>query len=226
MKELSVFVDESGDFGEYDFRSPFYILAFVFHNHDDDISEELTVLNEKLRNYGLQNRAVHTGPIIRKEEEYSSFTLEDRRSIMRHLVSFYRHADIRYTTVHIEKKHITAPDDMAGALARQLSLFVVNHLHTFQSYDVVKIYYDNGQILVSRILHSVFSALLNNVQFKKAVKPSNYRLFQIADMICTMELIRLKMSEKRLSKSELRFFGEPRVIRHRFLKIIDAKKLQ
>ena len=226
MKELSIFVDESGDFGKYDFHSPYYILAFVFHDQENDISEEIAVLNHKLSRYGLQNRAVHTGPVIRKEEEYSAFTIEDRRTIMRHLISFYRHAEINCTAVHIEKKHIGVLENMAAALAAKISAFITKYLTVFQSFDVVKIYYDNGQILVSKILHSVFCSLLVNVQFKKAVKPSNYRLFQIADMICTMELIRLKMETNLLSNSELSFFGEPRVIRRSFLKIIDTKKLQ
>ena len=35
MRELSVFVDESGDFGEYDYHSPYYIITLVFHNQDN-----------------------------------------------------------------------------------------------------------------------------------------------------------------------------------------------
>ena len=31
MKELSVFVDESGDFGQYEQHSPFYIISLVMH---------------------------------------------------------------------------------------------------------------------------------------------------------------------------------------------------
>ena len=31
MKEISIFVDESGDFGEYNHISPFYIVTMVFH---------------------------------------------------------------------------------------------------------------------------------------------------------------------------------------------------
>lgn len=31
-KELSIFIDESGDFGKYDYQSPFYILTLVFHD--------------------------------------------------------------------------------------------------------------------------------------------------------------------------------------------------
>ena len=30
-RELSIFVDESGDRGEYDYHAPYYIVSFVFH---------------------------------------------------------------------------------------------------------------------------------------------------------------------------------------------------
>lgn len=43
MKEISVFVDESGDFGEYDFRSPYYIISLVVHDQDKDISHEVSM---------------------------------------------------------------------------------------------------------------------------------------------------------------------------------------
>ena len=33
MKELSIFIDESGDFGSYEPHSPFYIITMVFHEH-------------------------------------------------------------------------------------------------------------------------------------------------------------------------------------------------
>ena len=32
MKGLSIFIDEYGDFGEYDFRSPHYIISMVLHD--------------------------------------------------------------------------------------------------------------------------------------------------------------------------------------------------
>ena len=37
MKELSIFVDESGDFGEYAVHSPYYIITMVYHEQDKDI---------------------------------------------------------------------------------------------------------------------------------------------------------------------------------------------
>ena len=41
MKELSVFVDESGDFGEYSFHAPFYIVTMVFHNQEIEIESKI-----------------------------------------------------------------------------------------------------------------------------------------------------------------------------------------
>jgi hypothetical protein len=45
VKELSVFIDESGDFGEYSPHSPYYIITMVFHDQSNDIREALTKLN-------------------------------------------------------------------------------------------------------------------------------------------------------------------------------------
>lgn len=225
MRELSVFVDESGDFGEYDFHSPYYILSFVFHDQNVDINNELNYLDKKLNDLGLKDHAVHTGPIIRQEKEYFDVDFQTRQKILKTLMAFFRSIDIKCKTLYVEKKHKVDEIELVGDLSKQLSRFIKDNLDFFQLFDSVKIYYDNGQIPVTKILSSVFSITLNNVQFKRAVKPSRYRLFQIADMICTMELIRLKMDDRILSKSELHFFGEPRIIKKKYLKIIDDKRM-
>ena len=36
-KILSIFIDKSGDFGDYDFHSPYYYVTMVFHDQSDDI---------------------------------------------------------------------------------------------------------------------------------------------------------------------------------------------
>lgn len=93
----------------------------------------------------------------------------------------------------------------------------------FLSYKNVKIYYDNGQVEVSKILSSVFNALLPNVEFRK-VMPSQYKLFQVADLLCTMYLIQLKMEDNHLSKSELTFFGNQRDLKKNYLKPLSQKE--
>ena len=50
MKELSIFIDESGDFGEYDYHSPYYIISMIMHDQDYNIDSELIKLENELSN--------------------------------------------------------------------------------------------------------------------------------------------------------------------------------
>ena len=70
MKELSIFVDESGDFGEYNHHAPYYIISMVLHDQTINITHDLKILEAELRNMGWSNHCVHAGPVIRSEEEY------------------------------------------------------------------------------------------------------------------------------------------------------------
>ena len=56
--ELSVFVDESGDFGEYDYHAPYYIISLVFHNQNNDIQSDLSHFNDELTYLNLSNHCV------------------------------------------------------------------------------------------------------------------------------------------------------------------------
>ena len=99
MHELSVFVDESGDFGEYDFHSPYYIISMVFHDQIVDITNDLEKLDEKITHIGLFDHCVHSGPVIRSECEYKEYSLEERRRLLKRLITFTRKIDIRIKTI-------------------------------------------------------------------------------------------------------------------------------
>ena len=185
MKELSIFVDESGDFGEYNHHAPYYIISMVLHDQTINITHDLKILEAELRNMGWSNHCVHAGPVIRSEEEYRGSSLLDRQKILMKMMTFIRHIDIQFKSLYIEKKHIQDTIEATGKLSKQLATFIRDNYEFFCSYDTVKIYYDNGQIEVTRILSSVFNALLENVEFRK-VLPADYRLFQVADLICTV----------------------------------------
>ena len=74
MKELSIFVDESGDFGEYAQHAPYYIITMVFHDQSNDISSNINILNNALRQIGYgDEQAVHTEPLICREPPYQYF---------------------------------------------------------------------------------------------------------------------------------------------------------
>ena len=81
MHELSIFVDESGDFGEYAKHSPYYAVTMIFHDQDIDISKQLSILNENLKNMGYENTAIHTEPLIQREEIYKNVEPNERRAL-------------------------------------------------------------------------------------------------------------------------------------------------
>ena len=225
MKELSIFIDESGDFGEYDYRCPYYIIAMVMHDQSYDISADLEKLERELDYIGYPNHCVHAGPIIRQEQEYRFESMEVRQKIMKKMMSFLRQVDIKCKTVYIEKKHISDEVEAAGKLAKQLSRFFQDNMSVFASYDTVKVYYDNGQIELNKILSSVFNIFLDNVEFRKVI-PSDYRLFQIADLVCTLQLLELKYDNHVLSNSEMRFFENDRTLKKNYIKPLKQKMLE
>lgn len=122
----------------------------------------------------------------------------------------------------LKKKNVDDAVEAVGKLARELSQFIKDHYSFFQSFDAVKIYYDNGQVEVSKLLASVFHALLENVEFRR-IKPQDYRLFQVADFVATLKLLQIKLDKNELSNAEKYFFGSPKIIRKNYLRILDEK---
>ena len=103
-----------------------------------------------------------------------------------------------------------------------LARFIKDNYEFFIDYDVVKVYYDNGQVEITKLLSSVFNALLDNVEFRR-VYPSDYRLFQVADLVCSLKLLKLKMESHELAKNEL-FFEQERVLNRKYLKVLEDKE--
>ena len=125
MTQLSVFIDESGDFGEYDPKSPFYIITMLFHDQSHPITDAITKLNQDLSYMELDGLCIHTGPIIRREEIYEYMDVEERRRILNKLVAFFRQVDVNYKCVSIEQKHVDDVIQSTAQLSKKMSLFML-----------------------------------------------------------------------------------------------------
>jgi len=223
MKELSVFVDESGSFGPYEFHSPYYIVTLLLHDQSMDITKDISLFSRKLTDLGLPDYTVHSGPLIRREFEYKNLILLERKRIFNIIYNFSRAVDIRYHSLIVEKKQLVEEMDLVDKLSKELSDFLHNHLETLIVYDRIVVYYDYGQKELTKILVSLFNAITRNVEYRK-VAPADYMLFQVADMICTLELLALKAERKMLSNSELSFFGSEKKLYKSYLRAILRKR--
>lgn len=227
MKELSVFIDESGDFGPYEQHAPYYIVAMVFHNQNLNIDNLIQQLNQKLDQFGFPDHCVHTGPIIRNEHPYNNCDLVQRRKIFGHLLGFVRQAEISYKCFLFQKHKTTNAQQMVSALTQQISLFLNDNQQFFDSFDQIKVYYDNGQVELSKLLKEVFQTQYTNVEFRK-VRPSDFKLFQAADMFCSMYLVEKHLADNKLSRSEKIFFDAEHgfsSLKKNYLKPIKKKVL-
>ena len=75
----------------------------------------------------------------------------------------------------------------------------------WNAFDKIIIYYDNGQKALKRVLNITFNSLFSDVEVRK-VQPADYRLFQVADLFCTLELTMAKIETGLFSNSEDEFF--------------------
>ena len=223
-KILSVFIDESGDFGPYEAHSPYYIVSMILHDQSSDISSNISSFETHLRNLGYAQHAVHTGPLIRRESVYKNELVENRKRLFHALFHFSRKLDIRYACVKLKKIECADVITQTAILSKSIAGILRSNETFWNSFNQVLIYYDNGQIELTKILTSVFSTLYTHVEFRK-VKPVDYKLFQVADLICTMELLAEKAENHSFSASELEFFDNIRDFKKNYLKHIRKKHL-
>lgn len=225
MQELSVFCDESGDFGPVSPHSPLYIVSLVFHDQSKSIEEPIARLEESVARLGLpKDHAIHSAPLIRREQCYSNFDWQQRRRLFGDISSFMRRCDVSSKTFLLKKKEFGTGDDLADRIARDMGIFIRENLAYFQSFDRVIVYYDCGQKEITRTLRTIFSSNLGNVEFR-VVKPEGYHLFQVADLVCTLEMLDYKRSNSLLNASELTFFEGANKLKKNCLKVLYVKRM-
>ena len=221
MPRLSIFVDESGDFGSH---SDYYVVTLVFHEQERDITDALDHLTTQLCLGGIDPyHAIHSGAAIRGEDEYRGLPLQVRLQEFTRLFTFAQHIPATYQSFRFRKREHADRLKLKGAISRSLSLFLQENAMYFLSFDQVVVYYDNGQSEITDVLNTLLNAFFFDVDLRR-VNPAQYRLFQVADLYCTLELLLGKSLEGRLSRSDLYFFESRRALRKDYLNKLEKKR--
>ena len=66
MRELSVFMDESGNLGD---DAKYYLLALVLHDQSKDVFEHIGRYESTLAQRGLRDIPLHMNPLMRANED-------------------------------------------------------------------------------------------------------------------------------------------------------------
>lgn len=235
MLECSVFADESGDTGS---DSEFYLLTLVFHNQSENLEGAISSYEQRLRDAGLPNIPFHMEPLMAQERDYANMSIPDRSKLLSYFHEFAVHCPIRHKTFVYDKKEFGRRDKRteSGPIASRLSKrmekdiseFAEAHLAFFQKFDTVRVYYDDGQPEVSRALRRALSSKLAKSSFerKPGVDYHDYRLAQIADMLCGFAFLDLKFKRGMQTSTDLRFADDHKNLRKRYLKKIGRLELK
>ncbi|MBO4667693.1 MAG: hypothetical protein J5666_06200, partial [Bacilli bacterium] len=221
-RTLSIFIDESGDLGNYNTVTEYYILSFVFHDQRNDLSGHIDRLNNSLFVYSKDPFAIHTAPLIRREEMYQGMLPKDRRNIFTKLFFFSLNANINYKCFVFSKKNYQSTDTLLKHIMIELHDFFISKKEWLDKYDEIIVYYDNGQLPIKYAVTSLFALLFKSYEMRK-VLPVDYRLFQTADMICTMYVMDAKYRNHPMSNSEKIIFNSKYDFYHDFFNPFKAK---
>lgn len=226
-KVLSVFVDESGKFQYPDSDSRFYIVGLVFHDQGFDVGDLVSRLDADWLRMGPANFCFHAGPLIRGEKGYKFMMREQRAAIFARMMLFARQMDFSYHCLLVDKKFVTSVRQIVQELQTQLSGFLNSSALDADEFEGIKVYYDCGQAPITNLLHDTFEARLGTrVEFAQAVRPEKYKLFQLADLVCSVKLVEAKLSVGvKMTVDECRFFRGPRIFKHDILRCIKRREI-
>ncbi len=202
---LSCFIDETGDFGDYDPHCQYYLVSAVLHDQSISIQKQLDRIEYHLSTLGLPHHALHAGPLLRRESDYAQMQMEDRKKLFNLLFNFARNIPVKYFSAKVKKSECKNVDELYTKLTKSIINEVLKSKNYWNSFDKIIIYYDNGQKALKQILNIVFNSIFPDVEVRK-VQPADYRLFQVADLLCTLELTHIKIELGQFSKTEDQFF--------------------
>ena len=224
--DICVFVDESGTFDSDRESSRYYLVCLVLHDQRESIAEDVAALEDSYATVGVgRGHCVHAGPLIRRELEYAGMSRDDRRRIMTRMMAFIRRARFSYKCFVLDKRFISGDAALHDYMLQRIMRFLVDGADALNGYERIKVYYDNGQRQVKELLKEAFSIFSAKTVFVGDVHPEGYRLFQVADVLCTLELIRQKLRDGgRLSRSEYEFFNGFQNLNRNYFKLIDKKR--
>lgn len=234
VHECSIFVDETGETGKRASRSEYYGVAMVFHEQDEEVLPIFAEYERKLSEKHLKNIPMHTESLLSGTGDYRDIAPLGRQQMLNAFLLMIRRLPISYAIFMYKQSDFRDRDTgeldavkLGARLRRDITGFLQDHLTYSQKFNKIKRYYDNGQKVV---LHALDSAILD-VFSKETIeaKPASqvdYRLAQVADFICTIELTAHNYEEPKPTNTDLRFFKKAKDFRKNFYRVVRKLTMQ
>ena len=224
MRELSLFIDESGDKTN---RARYFVLTLVIHNQKYAIDTKVNHYEDFLSRSDLPNIPFHPEPLLNRHGDYEYLDILQRKKMLVAFNVLVQRLPIHYVSFVYKTSEFDTPEKLATRLKRDISGMLFDNLEFFQDFDRVKIYYDNGQDVVRKALdESIGFVLSKQAIIMRKTTMTDYRLSQVADYLCTIELAATKYEAKENGGTYEKFFGSIGTFKKNWLKQARRKKLK
>lgn len=142
------------------------------------------------------------------KDPYDDLEMASRKKMLACFEAFCRRAPFTCKTFAYPRKEVGSPELFIARFKRDLAAFLNDNLEYFQMFRHVKIYYDNGQQMITKALHdAIDQALSKNAVLYRMADSKQYRLSQVADYICTLELTNIKFQKGEITETYAKVFG-------------------
>lgn len=128
------------------------LMTLAAHDQSTPIGGLLSEYERFLSDKSLPDIPFHARPLMYGKDAYAGLDHETRHRLFSSFFVLVRRLPVSYKTFAYRRSEPSGPAAFTARLKRDAAVFPVDNLGFFQSFDGVKIYYDNGQHIITEAL--------------------------------------------------------------------------
>lgn len=194
-KNISIYIDESGNFDFSKQGSKFYVLSFVMIDSSIENKEVFK---------GVKYKSFHAVPLIKGQDEFLGLSTIERRKIFRNFATCVEIAPITYKCFFLNKRDFENKEQFIKKLVRDMHAYMMDPENHFKDFDHITFYYDDGQDEISYSLKILLDILYSNSTLVNVKEKT--RMLEIADYVSEIYLLKQKLDLNILTRYEKNFF--------------------
>ena len=208
-------------------KGRYYLLTLVVHDQSEGIADKVSRCEQSLASSDLPNIPFHSELLLNGHGPYEGIDLQTRKKMLYSFNVLVQRLPVSYRTFVYRRSEFEDLAKLTSRLKRDISGLLFDRLEFFQSFDEVKVYYDNGQDIVKQALdQSIGFVLSKGVVERRKTSMTDYRLEQAADYLCTIELAAVKYAAKEDGETYNKFFGGIGTFKKNWLKQARRKMIK
>ena len=196
----------------------------MLHDQGIPIGDAIANYQRNLSESSLPDIPFHFYDLCHKRGGYDGLDFEVRKKLLAKFAGFVRPVPVTYTTFAYRRSEFADVSALSERMRKDLIAFAKDNYAVFQSYDIVAIYYDGGQVAVQKAIRKAFDETLsvNTAEYKR-LRYQERRLAQVADYLYSTELAALRYADHEETSTYIKLFGSARAFRANHLKQVRRK---